>query len=660
MHYLPPKFDDLSSLKHLYLQGNNLEDVPSCLGNIKSLATINLSSNRIIDFPHAICGLSNLKKLNVENNRLYSVPLRIRHLNVVDLRLGHNRIEYFSEDIFDFELGQSVKVFSFCENNVMELPSSVQNIDVNCLFEADYNPLISPPPFLISEGLTVLQEYLRIRHLRMLELRELLEEEDFEVVYEHFTPVAFEVLSDGTGFLTPDDLEEFDQAVDEYINGEYYQCPALGEEIVQSLVKLRENRETELYLTVLTTFLQVLDDIFAYRRKEFSDAVFQVLQRPWGRKGELCNCYCLSLQALLAEAPISQFHKEIRPSVFNLVKQALPAIPFPFTIDLLKDSLRLYVSPYGQVADTEKLVFPSCDCVDPQRGKPLRHVPCEKACILITKIIYNEEEASRRDVEEDEYLERFKEIEFDINVWLVTEEGKLEVGKELMKRDVKIAEEISLREEILLMEQVKLKQCREDLLQRKIKKDQFDKGLPYETHGYLALSEAVEAITQAEEAIGKSSNRLDAVRTQLARLKAELQMEFEVKRQRATDDLVQKYCCLSYRSTIKSGRVYAAQRDLRRPWDGEDGVDYISWRKKFAIKLGELTSLEEITSEQETAILGDNEDAPEYSWENTEDMKKYTFALYLRYMGMRNSIDKEALEEAGKPQSSWGIKLFGK
>ncbi len=42
---------------------------------------------------------------------------------------------------------------------------------------------------------------------------------DFIFDPDHAKPAACEILEDGTGFLTPDDIEEFDHAVDEYCNG---------------------------------------------------------------------------------------------------------------------------------------------------------------------------------------------------------------------------------------------------------------------------------------------------------------------------------------------------------------------------------------------------------------------------------------------------------
>jgi len=89
----------------------------------------------------------------------------------------------------------------------------------------------------------------------------------------------------------------------------------------------------------------------------------------------------------------------------------LPEIAFPFTADLLKDAMRLFQSPYGQIADTENISFPTCDCIDEKRNKPKRHNPCIKVSVVIVKSVYIEEEAKRREIEEEEMIARFKSIE---------------------------------------------------------------------------------------------------------------------------------------------------------------------------------------------------------------------------------------------------------
>ena len=148
-------------------------------------------------------------------------------------------------------------------------------------------------------GLVVLQNYLHIRHVRKQLFQDLIADEDFVINPGAMAPQAFEVLQDGTGFLTPDDLAEFDQAVDEYVNGEYYCCPATAEEIVVSVTKLRETRETEIYLNVLNTVLITIEKLVDAKDPRFPPACITTEKRPWGRRSEMVNVWVVSLLAIV-------------------------------------------------------------------------------------------------------------------------------------------------------------------------------------------------------------------------------------------------------------------------------------------------------------------------------------------------------------------------
>ena len=215
LYMLPTGFESLTVLRTLNLESNNIEELPAGLGRIETLVSLNLRKNRIVDIPDQFCDLTNLKKLNFEMNKLVGVPRRLGCLPCVELRLGHNRIEALPDDLFSAELGASVKMFSVCENNLLNLPSTIYNIDPECLLEADFNPIRSPPQYLLSEGLKVVQHYMHIRTVRLAEFETLITAQDFVIEVENTYPYACEVLSDGTGFLSPEDLNDFDQAVDQ-------------------------------------------------------------------------------------------------------------------------------------------------------------------------------------------------------------------------------------------------------------------------------------------------------------------------------------------------------------------------------------------------------------------------------------------------------------
>ena len=217
-------------------------------------------------------------------------------------------------------------------------------------------------------------------------------------------------MEDGIGFLTPLDCAGFDVAVNEYLNGNYYVCPTSGPELVEKIYLLRESREIELYLIILKAFYSVIDKISKDRENKYGSAVLTKVFRPWGRNTESTECWALSLHCLLRDNPVNVYHPKGRPSVFSLIAAAMPALPFPFTVDLLKDALRLFVTPYGQIADTEPVKFPNCDCLQEKSDPPIafKHVlPCEKPAVVLCISVYTEEETIRRDLEEQEIFNIF-------------------------------------------------------------------------------------------------------------------------------------------------------------------------------------------------------------------------------------------------------------
>lgn len=583
LYNLPEGIENLSALKMLNLESNNIETLHEGLGKMDRLQTLILSKNRIADVPAPLCNLTNLKVLNLEKNKLYFLPGNMRNMNLVDLKVGHNMIEIISDDLFSGNLKSSLKFFSCCENNLMELPTSLWLIDKEAALDAEYNPLVSPPTYLLAEGLKVVQHYLRIRMARIMEFDECLMEEDFEFDPEAVTPIANEVLLDGTGYLTPDDLAEFDQAVDEFINGEFYQCPASAQEMVATLSKLREDRETELYLLILEKFLTVLKDITTKKKgkkkdKRYQEAVLYQSTRPWGRKGEKCNVWVVCIDALLNDIESNDYHNDGRASIFNLIAAAMPKIAFPFTIDMLKDACRLYVSPYGQVAEMEEGVkFPKCECIDAVRNRKLRHKPCIKPALVLCKSIYVDEEATRREIEEDEFLLKFEAIEEEIRIWLVTEEGKRLCENEVKRRKQVLKEEIRLRDEMLAAQTMKKKKALQELKAIEKRKFQLEIGEGFDVHGYNDMSEAIQEQTEADSTYHKFSDRCEVLSSQILGLKVQLNMDKEKCMMIAGDDLVQKYCVKAYHGTVNQFRKHAAKHKLSRHWDGEDGEAYEKW-----------------------------------------------------------------------------------
>lgn len=572
LYNVPEGMSSLTCLKRLILDGNNLELLPEDIGAISSLEHLDLARNRLYEITEGLCNNKNLRKLNIEGNKLVGLPRRFHELNLLELRAGYNRLEWLPNDLFEGNLGKSIRTFTCQENNLLELPLSIMLISSEIHLEADFNPLRSPPGHLLSEPLKVTQGYMRVRAARLTELTRYLLDEDFVFLPERATPVSCDCLDDGTGFLTPKDIEEFDEAVDSYINGEMYKCVANGQEIVNVLTKLRDYRETELYLNVLNALLSVLSEFS--RDDRFGRAVLTTDRRPWGRDGETVNCWVISLHALLRDTPRNRFQPEGRPSVLSVMGEYVTNTTFPFTIDLLKDSLRLYSSPYGQIADTELVTFEACDCIDEKRRKPLFHVPCEKSAVVVVKTIFSEEEAERRALEEKELTMRFETIDTDIRLWISTTEGKKELKKEIKRRKTAWSQDIRLRSEVYKAELGKANLIVEEIEDIKKRKIMFLDGLEFEDHELNSVEEADRMIKEQEISLEKQKKRNEKLFESRQKVISLRSLDDAAMRRLAGDDIVQKYCFQCYQVLLKDFRKYAIKNKLRRPWDGDDGADF--------------------------------------------------------------------------------------
>ena len=126
---------------------------------------LNASNNHLREVPTELCYMKKLKKLSLQRNHLVRLPVIFGTMSsLIELRIGYNRIEMLSEELFLDPLGlaSSLKYFECCENNIQELPVSVYNVDPECRFDAGFNPLISPPFEILKDGLAAVQVAVRV------------------------------------------------------------------------------------------------------------------------------------------------------------------------------------------------------------------------------------------------------------------------------------------------------------------------------------------------------------------------------------------------------------------------------------------------------------------------------------------------------------------
>ena len=258
LYDLPVDFGNLVDLREVILDINRLEVFPDSIGNLRHLETLSANRNWLYMIHPTITELKNLVELNLDANFITTLPNNIGEMNLTALRLSHNRLEFMEDNCLRPNLINSLAIFWVSSNNLIELPQSF--VDMKCLddMKIEYNPMRSPPMELVQEGMQTVMRYCRVRASRVNELKELLVDAGFETDKSNYTPEAKKVLTGETGFLTPDDLREFDDAINCFLNGKYYLYPAPAAEMVDKVENLRHEREFVFYHMILESLLRTM------------------------------------------------------------------------------------------------------------------------------------------------------------------------------------------------------------------------------------------------------------------------------------------------------------------------------------------------------------------------------------------------------------------
>eukprot|EP00520_Triparma_pacifica_P016971 CAMPEP_0118642542 /NCGR_PEP_ID=MMETSP0785-20121206/5887_1 /TAXON_ID=91992 /ORGANISM="Bolidomonas pacifica, Strain CCMP 1866" /LENGTH=1549 /DNA_ID=CAMNT_0006534093 /DNA_START=130 /DNA_END=4776 /DNA_ORIENTATION=- len=643
LYELPDDFGTMVDLKEVILDINRLEKFPKTIGNLRHLEILSCNRNWLYELDPGIVELSALQELCLDGNYITVLPEGIGKMNLNTLKLAHNRLEYLETDCLRPNLVNSLSVFWVSSNNLIELPQSF--VDMKCLddMKIEYNPMRSPPMELVQEGMQTVMQYCRIRASRVNELAELLEEVGFETDVTNYKPEAKNVLTGETGFLTPDDMREFDEAVDAFLNGKYYLYPAPAIEMRDKIDDLRYERETVFYHMILEALLRVIKDEIAVRSNpetavlaRFSENVLRDdLIRPWGRSREKVLCYGISTKALLQACPANYFVSEDRPSLYDVTKQSLPETIFEYSEDVLKDAMKNFQSPYGSVAAwDEKVPYDACECVD-DSGVELKHLPCVIRSVVIVRTIYTAAESKRREEEETTLEGYFNKMETNIDKWLAKAQGLKSLTSEVLQRTKGFKAQLEISKKALSSLVTKdLENAKANLKNAQQRKKDFEDGKAKVFHKLEGPEDAVKVVQEAEAGLKEAESKIEEEKEKIKHLKKMSKMGRDNKEELAIKDLRKKYCFFLYKEQYRYGREMAKQRGWRRPWDGPDGKAFIEYQnegrqegmelKRLAGEGGALPGAETAAGK---AIEEDSSDSDDDAHDELEAMKDANLAI---------------------------------
>ncbi|KAG2780214.1 hypothetical protein PC129_g5069 [Phytophthora cactorum] len=622
---LPEVMDGLVTLTDLQLAHNQLVIGPRALSSLRALERLDLSFNRIetldeLDFSQ----LPRLQVLRLSGNRLTELPMSLGGMGTSDgVKPPIRELTFAGNMLVEFPpavllLGATLQRLEMQSNRFERLPLSFgAALPALEIVESDGNPFRSPPAEVMRLGAKAIRSYLLKREQRVDELTALLnalglifDRETFDKpIMRHLLPPDVPLTS--LPFLKTKHLTAFDRAVDRYVNGAFYLPPPpigtgpqfrRGVDIFQELL-LKKHFELAQrhHRTVLEELLQLLTLIRQKRWADKTDLRYDML-RPWGRKGKLVGVYTVRGSLLFPDdynvddgrirAPLSP-GKEL-PTVLKVIEtrthRGFPPEPFIENKRTLRDverALDQYVSQYGPVGVVHANVPMRCGCDELLRfGK--MHDPCEQPGWTMVRVLYTEEEVTRRELDEKRLQEAQDALLPQIRAFLETPEGEKRFQREV--GTAKDALRIHLRAltKQLKRHRVKLKplakaHAREEKLEKKMQRaaeKAAKSGKEISVKKAETLGELKARIAKREK-LEFAEARVREDNEELERGKARLGQGHAAFRHEVEQILLEKVAATVRQHLVRQQRDKAIAMGWRRPWDGVGGRAFERYQRQI-------------------------------------------------------------------------------
>ncbi len=418
----------------------------------------------------------------------------------------------------------------------------------------------------------------------------------FVTTYDRFCPPASKVIGN-TGYLIPEDLIKFDNMVDSCVNGLFFYNEFSVGQIVNDIGDLRDQRVKE-------THKKILDQILLHLKSFEGNTFSSDMQKRFGLFGNKVPCFAIPLEYVLLSATNPS-------SIFQKVKDALNDLDSLFSFDnaMLQDSFK-FQSPYGSVASVENVTY------------ALKDSKKSMMSLVIAQHIYSEEEATRKEEEDEILYFHFKKMEVRIDTWAVTKHGIRSINAEISQR-------IKNHSKLFREAKQNLRTFRSEsedkvmIMERRLR--EYDENKPYDFH-LIANDAAAERLRVALQDM-KRENGDNLLMLEKKFMDAKIVKEEDRRRvnmrSRAISDMKIKCCNHIVLIVYTNGRAFALSKNLLRPWDN----DYVLDHQKERCYLPPLALQDKLDS----TVASMN-----FVWTNMTDIKES-----LAYKRFKSSISQK-------------------
>jgi Leucine-rich repeat (LRR) protein len=132
--YLSDEIGALTSLTLLYLNYNDLQEIPDVIGKLINLSILDISYNSLKEIPHELSHLKKLTSLNLSNNQLEKLPTSMLPLLYNIPNIGINRLylnnnpwlNVASGNLIEINIGDDIMLEQLKEEARKQLPASLK------------------------------------------------------------------------------------------------------------------------------------------------------------------------------------------------------------------------------------------------------------------------------------------------------------------------------------------------------------------------------------------------------------------------------------------------------------------------------------------------------------------------------------------------------
>ncbi|XP_013391845.1 malignant fibrous histiocytoma-amplified sequence 1 homolog [Lingula anatina] len=164
---IPQDIKDLVSLKELDLSGNQITAIPDGIVHLVALCKLYFAHNAICDImPVCQSELSNIEILSFHENALRRIPGEIGNLfKLRELYMGGNKLTELPDEVCHLSL---LRTLDLSKNKLSHLPEMFDQLKhllekdiIKRGLSLDENPLIQPPMSVCERGIEAIHRYLR-------------------------------------------------------------------------------------------------------------------------------------------------------------------------------------------------------------------------------------------------------------------------------------------------------------------------------------------------------------------------------------------------------------------------------------------------------------------------------------------------------------------